>query len=103
MRLLSGLVTPLIDGISDFWQAFFRNNWFSTNRIALPKGFRKFNSLYETPRTHYVLAFLGDRSVCRVAYGIIGCDTSHSVAFTELINDSATKGTVPGMQSGSCL
>jgi hypothetical protein len=28
--------------------------------------------------------------------GIIGCDTSHSVAFTELINDSATKGHVPG-------
>lgn len=28
--------------------------------------------------------------------GIIGCDTSHSVAFTELINDPSSKGHVPG-------
>jgi hypothetical protein len=28
--------------------------------------------------------------------GIIGCDTSHSVAFTEIINDSTLKGHVPG-------
>ena len=45
------------------------------------------------------LAMMTAASLCHAAelrLGIIGCDTSHCIAFTELLNDANAKGHVPG-------
>lgn len=44
----------------------------------------------------FFVAFCATISAAELRIGIIGCDTSHATAFTELLNNPSAKGHVPG-------